>query len=52
MMEWLGGSFDPEEFDIERVNRLLRRSHQAKRPRRADVPETFYRAFESEDEKR
>jgi len=49
MMEWLGGSFDPEEFDIDRVNRWLRRSHQAKRPRRADVPEAFRQAFESED---
>ena len=48
-MEWLGGSFDPEEFDIDQVNRVLRRSHQAKRPRRADVPKAFRQAFESED---
>ncbi len=25
MMEWLGGSFDPERFDLEAVNRDLRR---------------------------
>ena len=41
MMEWLGGLFDPEEFDIDRVNRLLRRSHQAQRPGRTDVPTVF-----------
>ena len=49
MMEWLGGSFDPEEFDIDQVSRILRRSHQAKRPRRPDVPRAFRQAFESED---
>lgn len=52
MMEWLGGSFDPEEFDDDLVNRLLRRSHQAKRPRRANVPAVFRQAFESKDKKR
>jgi hypothetical protein len=51
-MEWLGGSFDPEELDIDQVNRVLRRSHQAKRPRRTDVPAVFRQAFESEDKKR
>jgi hypothetical protein len=25
MMEWLGGEFDPEEFDLEGVNQALRR---------------------------
>lgn len=25
MMEWLGGSFDPERFDLEAINRGLRR---------------------------
>ena len=25
MMEWLGGKFDPEEFDLEGVNQALRR---------------------------
>lgn len=25
MMEWLGGSFDPEHFDLEAINRDLRR---------------------------
>jgi len=52
MMEWLGGSFDPEEVDINQVNRVLRRSHQAKRPSRADVPEAFRQAFESQDKKK
>jgi len=52
MVEWLGGSFDPEEFDINQVNRVLRRSHQVKRPRRADVPAVFCQAFESEDKKK
>jgi len=52
MMEWLGGSFDPEEFDINQVNRVLRRSHQVKRPRGTDVPAVFRQAFESEDKKR
>lgn len=23
MVEWLGGAFDPEEFDIEETNRIL-----------------------------
>jgi hypothetical protein len=49
MIEWLGGSFDPEEFDIARVNRILRRSHRAKRPRHADVPAALRDAFETED---
>ena len=52
MMEWLGGSFDPEEFDIARVNRWLQRSHQTRRPKRPDVPEAFRQAFESEDRRR
>jgi len=52
MMEWLGGTFDPEEFDVDWVNRLLLRSHRAKGPGRADVPEAFRKAFESEDKKR
>jgi hypothetical protein len=26
MMEWLGGEFDPEEFDLEGVNQALRRT--------------------------
>ena len=25
MLEWVGGSFDPEAFDLEAVNRRLRR---------------------------
>ncbi|MBI4730500.1 MAG: plasmid pRiA4b ORF-3 family protein, partial [Acidobacteria bacterium] len=24
MLEWLGGSFDPEAFDPERINAVLR----------------------------
>lgn len=24
VMEWLGGAFDPEAFDVERINRVLR----------------------------
>jgi hypothetical protein len=51
-IEWLGGSFDPEEFDIDRVNRALRRSHRASKPKRPDVPQVFRQAFESEDKRR
>ena len=25
MMEWWGGEFDPEEFDIDEANKILRR---------------------------
>ncbi len=25
MLEWVGGSFDPEAFDLEAVNRTLKR---------------------------
>jgi hypothetical protein len=25
MLEWLGGDFDPEKFDVEEVNKNLRR---------------------------
>ncbi len=25
MMEWLGGSFDPEAFDLKKTNRFLRK---------------------------
>jgi hypothetical protein len=52
MMEWLGGSFDPEEFDIDQVNRWLQLSHQTRRPKRPEVPEAFRQAFESEDKRR
>ncbi len=24
LLEWIGGTFDPEAFDIDEVNRLLR----------------------------
>lgn len=41
MMEWLGDSFDPQEFDIDRVNGLLGRSHQSSKSKRPDVPEVF-----------
>ncbi len=49
MMEWLGGSFDPEEFNIGEINRSLARFCRMGRPKRSDVPEVFRRAFESED---
>ena len=49
MMKWLGGSLDPEEFDLEWVNQVLQRSHQKRRPKRPDVPKAFRQAFESED---
>lgn len=26
MLEWVGGSFDPEAFDLDRVNKLLRKT--------------------------
>ncbi len=52
MMEWLGGSFDPEEFNIDRVNQSLRRFRQSSKSKRLDVPEAFRQAFESEDKRR
>jgi len=52
MMEWLGGSFDPEKFDIDLVNRSLKRFRQSSKNKRADVPEVFRQAFESEDKRR
>ncbi len=52
MTEWLGGSFDPEEFDIAEVNRSLKRFRQSNKSKRPDVPEAFQRAFESEDDRR
>ena len=32
LVEWAGGDFDPEAFDIERVNRILARHAQRPRP--------------------
>jgi hypothetical protein len=52
MMEWLGGLFDPEEFDIDEVNRSLRRLRQSNKPKHPEVPEVFRQAFESEDNDR
>jgi hypothetical protein len=52
MMEWLGGSFDPEKFDLDKVNRSLRRFRQPSKPKRPDIPEVFHQAFESEDKRR
>ena len=49
MTEWLGGSFDPEQFDIDQVNRSLRRFRQSSKSKRPDIPEAFRQAFESED---
>jgi len=34
MVEWIGGSFDPEAFDLEAVNRSLRPRRSGKRPRK------------------
>ncbi|MEW6142711.1 MAG: plasmid pRiA4b ORF-3 family protein [Chloroflexota bacterium] len=50
MMEWLGGPFDPEEFNIDEINRSLAYFRQMGKPRRSDIPEVFRQAFESEDE--
>ena len=50
MMEWLGGPFDPEEFDIEDINPYLARYYKTTKPKRTDVPEVFHRAFEPKDE--
>ena len=25
MMEWLGGEFDPEKFDLENINKMLKK---------------------------
>lgn len=41
-LEWIGGSFDPEEFDLDEVNEMLR-SIRSARGRRAAY-------LESEDE--
>ena len=49
MMEWLGGSFDPEEFNIGKINRSLARFRRPSKPRYSDIPEVFRQAFESED---
>jgi len=49
MMEWLGGSFDPEEFNIGEINRSLARFRRASKPKHSDIPEVFRQAFESED---
>ena len=49
MMEWLGGSFDPEEFDLGQVNRALKRFRPCPKREGAHVPEVFRRAFESDD---
>jgi hypothetical protein len=48
-MEWLGGPFDPEEFDIDEVNHYLARLRRTGKPKRADVPEALHQAFEQED---
>ena len=35
MMYWLGGSFDPEKFDLDGVNKSLTRFHQSTRPKKS-----------------
>ncbi len=52
MTEWLDGSFDPEEFNIDRINQSLRHFRQSSKSKRPDVPEAFRQAFESEDKRR
>lgn len=49
MMEWLGGSFDPDKFNIDDINRSLARFRRTDKPKRSDIPEVFRQAFESED---
>jgi len=49
MREWLGGSFDPEEFNIDEINRSLECLRRTGKTRRSDIPEVFHHAFESED---
>ena len=46
MMEWIGGSFDPDQFDIDLVNRALARFRKAIKPSVA-IPEVFRKAFEA-----
>ena len=29
MAEWIGGKFGPEEFSVKRVNRALKKVHEA-----------------------
>jgi hypothetical protein len=47
MMEWLEGPFDPEGFDIDKVNQSLARLCRTSKSKSSDVPEVFRRAFES-----
>lgn len=49
MMEWLGDDFDPEEFDIDGVNRSLARFRPKAKAVPSNVPEAFRRAFEPKD---
>jgi hypothetical protein len=49
IIEWLGGLFDPEEFDIDGVNQSLVRLRQTGKSKRSDVPDVFHQAFEPED---
>jgi len=44
-MVWLGGSFDPEEFNLDAVNRSLARFRKTIQPQHSDIPEVFRRAF-------
>ena len=46
MMYWLGGSFDPEYFDFNHINRALNRFRPKSKPLQFPVPEAFRRAFE------
>ena len=48
MMDWLGGIIDPEEFNLDAVNRSLARFRRAVKSRQSDIPQVFRRAFESE----
>jgi hypothetical protein len=45
MMYWLGGSFDPEYFDINRINRALNRFYSRNKLAQLPIPESFLRAF-------
>jgi hypothetical protein len=46
MMYWLGGSFDPESFDLKRINRALNRFHPKNKPIQIPIPEAFRKAVD------
>jgi hypothetical protein len=46
MMYWLGGSFDPEYFSLDHINRALNRFRPRNKLSQLPIPEAFRQAFE------